>query len=263
MGELELTRRESYTSALYQIEEFSTIGTCEMQEDATGSGIAGNTSVMVLCDGIGGLERGELASKIAVDTILKCAEEYVWKERPIDFLQFLIEEANDAVFGLNDESGTPIQGGCTVVITLTIGRKLYWANVGDSRAYIIKQGEMQQLTRDHNYGELLRRQLEQEVITQEEYGANIAKGAALTSYLGMGELKEWFVCREPVLLDRDEVVLLESDGLYKLLNEEEIMQIVRRNVRSLDVVGEELLLCAKKNVTNYQDNTSILLLRIK
>ncbi len=263
MDDLDLTTRKSYSSALYTIEEFGVLGTCEKQEDATGGCIEGNTAVMVLCDGIGGLERGELASQKAVSIILERANEYVWKENPIGFLDYLIDEANNAVFGLSDETGTPIQGGCTLVVVLLVGRRLYWANVGDSRAYIIKKEGMLQLTKDHNYAELLKLQLEQNVITQEEYAANITRGAALTGYIGMGELKERYVCNEPILLDRDEVILLETDGLYKLLEEEEIAQIVRKNVRSLDVVGEELLSGARRRVTNYQDNTSILLLRIK
>lgn len=263
MNRLELTTRDSFSNPLYAIEEFSDIGTCDVQEDAVGCLIEGNTAVMVLCDGIGGLERGELASGKAVQTILDCARKYEWKENPQTFLEYLIEEANRAVFELTDEENIPLQGGCTLVLLLTVGRRVYWANVGDSRAYIIKKDGMYRLTEDHNYSEQLKKELRDNRISEEEYEVLKTKGAALTSYLGMGELKERFLCKEPLLLDREEVLLVESDGLYKLLEEEQIRQIVRKNVRCLDVVGEELLVSAKEHVENYQDNTSIILFRMK
>ena len=263
MNDLGLTTRESYASSLYVIEEFSAIGTCEKQEDATGCLIEGNTSVMVLCDGIGGLERGDLAAKTAVNTILRCASGYIWRESPIEFLRYLIAVANEAVFQLVDESGIPIQGGCTLVIVLTVGRRLYLANVGDSRAYLIKKDGMRQLTQDHNLSEQLKRQLKSGEISQEEYNENISRGMMLTSYLGMGELKESFICSDPLVLDRDEIVLIESDGLYKLVSNEETEKILKNNVRMLGNGGNELLQCAKNSTVNYQDNTSIILFRIK
>lgn len=263
MNRLELTTRESFSSPLYAIEAFSNIGTCEVQEDAVGCFIEGNTAVMVLCDGIGGLERGELASGKAVQTILDCARKYEWKENPRAFLEYLVEEANRAVFDLADEENIPLQGGCTLVLLLAVGRRVYWANVGDSRAYIIKKDEMYQMTEDHNYSEQLKKELRENKLSAEEYETLKTKGAALTSYLGMGELKERSVCKEPLLMDREEVILVESDGLYKLLEEEQIRQIVRKNVRCLDMVGEELLGKAKEHVRNYQDNTSIILFRMK
>jgi len=263
MGELGITTREHYESSLYMMEEFGVIGTCEVQEDATGCSIEGNTSVMVLCDGIGGLERGELASRTAVNEVLRCAREYEWKDNPTDFLKYCIEQANEAVFELTDEDGIAIQSGCTIVIVLTVGRKLYVGNVGDSRAYLVKKDEMYRLTEDHNYYELLKRQLERKEISQEQYNIETERGAALTSYLGMGTLKECYICRQPIVLDRDEIVLLESDGLYKLVSDEEIMCIIRNNVRRLDKAGAELLESARTHRRNYQDNTSIVLFRIK
>lgn len=263
MKELKLTTRESFASPLYALEEFSDIGTCDVQEDATGCFIEGNTAVMVLCDGIGGMERGELASRKAVQTIQYFVRNYEWKEKPEAFLRFLVEEANRAVFELTDEENIPLQGGCTLVLLLAVGRKVYWANVGDSRAYIIKKDGIYRLTKDHNYLEQLKKELQENRISEEQYRSLKPKGAALTSYLGMGEMKECYVCKEPLLLDRDEVILMESDGLYKLLDEEQIWQIVRKNVRCLDVAGEELLGKAKEQVRNYQDNTSIILFRMK
>ncbi len=263
MNTLGLTTRRTYESSLYVIEEFSTLGTCAVQEDATGCCIRENTSVMVLCDGIGGMERGDLAAKMAVDTILQCSAKCVWKENPVAFLRYAVEEANHAVFELIGDDGVPIQGGCTLVVVLTVGRKLYLANVGDSRAYVLRKEGFDRITTDHNYGEWLKRELEKKEITEEKYCSEIEKGAALTSYIGMGALKECFVSSKPMLLDRDEVLIVESDGLYKLVNENEIKEIICRNIRSLDEAGMHLLKRAREQVKGYQDNTSIILFRIK
>ncbi len=263
MSTLGLTTRKTYESSLYVMEEFSVLGTCTVQEDATGCCIRDNTSVMVLCDGIGGMERGDLAAKMAVDTILRCAAECVWKEDPAGFLTYVVDEANHAVFELLGDDGVPIQGGCTLVVVLTVGRRLYLANVGDSRAYVLRKGELYRMTMDHNYEEWLKRKLEKKEITEENYCSERKRGAALTSYIGMGELKECFIRSEPVLLDRDEVVIVMSDGLYKLVNEDEIKEIVSANLRCLDVAGVHLLKQAREHVNRYQDNTSIILFRIK
>lgn len=263
MVDLRMTKRESYSSSLYSIEEFSVQGTCERQEDATGCLIEGNTAVMVVCDGIGGMEHGELAAEIAVKTILECAKNNEWKENPAEFLKLLVVEANNAVFGACDENGSTFDSGCTLVVAVTVGRRLYLANVGDSRAYLITRDKISQLTRDHNYKSQLDTQLANHEITREYYEEESVRGAALTSYLGMGRLRECYITEEPILLDRDEVVLIESDGLYKLVSEEESFQIVRRKVRILEEAGNELLTCAGQNRKSYQDNTSIILFRIK
>lgn len=263
MDEMGLTRRESYSSSLYAIEEFSILGSRKTQEDGTGCSIDGNTSVMVLCDGIGGLERGDLAAKAAVETILQHASEYEWKENPAEFLKYLIQKANESVFSLCDEKGKAIQGGCTLVLVLTVGRKVYVANVGDSRAYVIRRTGIQQLTQDHTFAEQLRRRIMAGEITREEYNKKIARGAALTNYLGMGELQECFLCSEPLGLDRDEVILLESDGLHKFVSDADIFQTVKGKLRCLDEAGKELLSMVQNHKNRHQDNTSIILFRIK
>lgn len=239
MNKLGLTKRESYSSPLYAIEEFNAIGTCENQQDYTGCCIEKNTAVMVLCDGIGGLERGELAAHKAVDVVLNLAKKYEWKNNPVQFIELSLKEANEAVFSLCDENGIPLQSGCTIVLILVVGNKLYVANVGDSRAYLVKKDDMLQLTEDHNYG------------------------AALTSYIGIGNLEEYYISKEPIALERDEVLLMETDGLYKLVDDSTIYSTIREKVRCLDEVGEELLRIANANVEAYQDNTSIVLFRIK
>lgn len=263
MDGMGLTRRESYSSSLYAIEEFSILGSRKKQEDGTGCSIDGNTSVMVLCDGIGGLERGDLAAKAAVESILWQASEYEWKENPVSFLDYLIQKANESVFSLCDESGRAIQGGCTLVLALAVGRKVYIASVGDSRAYIIRRTGIRQLTPEHTFAEQLRRRIMAGEIMREEYDKEIARGAALTSYLGMGKLQECFLCSGPLVLDRDEVILLESDGLHKVVSDADIFRIIEGKLRCLDEAGEELLSMVQNQKNRFTDNTSIILFRIK
>lgn len=263
MNKLGLTKRENYTSPLYVIEEFNAIGTCQNQQDCTGCYIEKDTSVMVLCDGIGGLERGEIAACKAVDVVLTLAKKHEWKNNPIQFLEISLMEANEAVFSLCDENGVPLQSGCTIVLTLIVGNKLYVANVGDSRAYLAKKSEMIQLTEDHNYGKRLDRMCVADSLTEDEYKELMAKGAALTSYIGIGNLEEYYISREPIALERDEVILLESDGLYKLVDDSTVFSTIRKKVRCLDEAGEELLQTAQGKTNAYQDNTSIILFRIK
>lgn len=263
MNKIELTKRESYNSPIYVVEEFNAIGTCENQQDYTGCYMEKNTAVLVLCDGIGGLERGELAAHKAVDVVLNLAKKHEWKNNPVQFLELCLKEANEAVFSLCDENDIPLQSGCTIVIVLIVGNKLYVANIGDSRAYLAKRNKLMQLTEDHNYGKRIERMNESGSLTEEEYAEVEEKGAALTSYIGIGNLEEYHISKEPIALERDEVLLMETDGLYKLVDDSTIYSTIREKVRCLDEVGEELLQIAHRNVEAYQDNTSIILFRIK
>lgn len=256
-------RHYSLENSFYSVEAYSVIGTCEKQEDAMDC-VANDTSmVLILCDGMGGLGNGEMAAIKAVSTIKQLVTEQTWTSNPQEFLRKAIEIADEEVYFLKDSDGKKISAGCTVLIALVIGRKVFYANVGDSRIYYYDGNVLLQMSQDHNYGEQLKRQLRDGEITKETYEKEQSKEAALTSYLGLGEVKERYIAEEPILLDRNQVLCLQSDGLYKLLSEEEMQEIIGQTPKDLGRVGERLLQKAEENRVSYQDNTSFILLRLK
>ena len=256
-------RHYSLENSFYAVEAYSVIGTCEKQEDVIDCVADDMSMVLILCDGMGGLGNGRVAAAKAVSTIKQLAMEEEWKNHPQDFLRRAIEIADEEVYFLKNSEGKQLSAGCTVLIALVTGRKVFYANVGDSRIYYYDGNCLCQMSQDHNYGEQLERQLKCGEITRQIYEREQSKAAALTGYLGLGEIKEQYIAKEPILLDRNQVICLQSDGLYKLLSEEEMQEIIARNPKDLSRVGEGLLQKAEEKKSAYQDNTSIILLRLK
>ncbi len=112
--------------------------------------------VAVVCDGVGGEERGERAAQLAVDTVLGHLRNSDEMDDP-PAAHPAVRAANAAVFAEAER----LQGGQTLACTLTLalliadGKTLHIANVGDSRVYLIRDGSLQQLTRDHTFANVM------------------------------------------------------------------------------------------------------------
>jgi serine/threonine protein phosphatase PrpC/CRP-like cAMP-binding protein len=179
----------------------------------------------IVCDGMGGHAAGGLASAIAVrafrDAIragkqtlrdyIDCenAPAEVTKHDLANLLQLAANAASRAVF-CEAQSDPEKRGmGTTLVAVLVVNNHAFIVNVGDSRAYLLRQGELEQLTRDHNvYNELIRRKkLRPEALPE------VAPKNALTRAVGVYEHCE----AETLVIDLAEGdrLLLCSDGLYR------------------------------------------------
>ena len=150
-----------------------------------------------------------------------------------------------------------------MLIALLLGRELYYASVGDSRIYYFNNQEIYQITQDHNYGEFLKKRLQENKISEEDYKEGLKKAAALTSYVGGKKLREASICESPIKMEREDVLLLQSDGLYRLVSNEKMKEIIRSSPKDLEYAANELLRTSIENRTNYQDNTSMILLKLK
>lgn len=250
-------------NAFYSIEIAQQLGTNDVQEDVVGYELKDTSALLVLCDGMGGMQRGDLAAKTAVNAIKQLSKQMDWEHNPQEFLRRAIRVADEEVYLLTDEKGERVRGGCTLLVTIAAGRNLYFANVGDSRTYMYKNTELNQMTRDHNYGEVLKRRFRQGKISEQELMAEWSRAAALTSYIGVGEIREEYISSQAFQMDRDSIVLMQSDGLYKLVSEEEMKSILEGSTRNLERAMTRLLEQAYRNKKNYQDNTSVILLRLK
>ncbi len=253
----------SYESSFYSIETYSALGTLEKQEDALACIMKDKSAYLILCDGMGGLEEGRLAADTAIEAIRQLIESSVYESEPLELMRQAICRADEAVSHLTDTLGKKLKSGCTLVFIILQGKYMYWANVGDSRAYFLRDAQMGQITADHNYGELLKRKVQQGILSREEYFRELPRAAALTSYIGIGGVSEACICNQPYELQREDVVFVQSDGVYKLVTEDEMKAILAVNRRNLARAGEELLERAERNRRKYQDNTSLILARMK
>ena len=129
----------------------SILGTRKNQQDSVFGQVEGNRTIAVVCDGMGGMNGGEMASQTAVKILV---EDYYKKMPENDIPAFFREEAykmNTAVRELENENGDRLNGGTTVVAAIIEGNRLYWLSVGDSKIYLIRGSDIVAVNREHNH----------------------------------------------------------------------------------------------------------------
>jgi len=172
----------------------------------------------VVADGMGGHAAGEQASALAVRTVM---EAYYGHPSP-DPAQALTEAIRQANAALHRQAQHPETAGMgsTVVAALILGRDLYVAHVGDSRAYLIRGRTIRQITRDHSW---VAEQVGAGLLSEEEARRHPQRNV-VTRALGSGPEVEIDLSREK--LRPGDAVLLCSDGLTDGVRDEEIRQVV-------------------------------------
>jgi len=172
--------------------------------------------VFVLADGMGGHAAGEVASRLAVDTIIER-----WTKAdplvPPSGLRSAVRAANEEIMDTAREPGKRGMGTTLTALSL-LGREAHIAHVGDSRAYLVRDGACQQLTNDHSrVGEMLRMKL----ITPEQAATHPAR-SQLTQSLGADPLVRVDMVRES--LHAGDVFVLCCDGLWDVVTRAEIAE---------------------------------------
>ena len=209
----------------------------------------GNLSnMLIVADGMGGHNAGDLASRYTVESMVDYIEKAVEK-RPIPLLAEAIHHANELVVE-KAKSDKALEGMGTTVVAATVQENyLYVANVGDSRLYLIDQ-EIEQITRDHS--------LVEEMIRVGELQRKDAK-----SHPDRNIITRAVGVRTPVKIDffdiklePGDVILLCSDGLTNMVEDEDILRIVKKS-SSLKEAAQRLVKEANKN--GGKDNISVVL----
>jgi protein phosphatase len=174
----------------------------------------------VVSDGIGGHQAGDVASKIAVDTVQR-----VYYEDPSPThdvaLQRAVKTANEAIYRRAQDPGYADMGA-TIVAAVVRGNELTVAHVGDSRVYLLRQGQLQALTADHSW---VADQVRSGTLTPAE-AANHNMRHVVTRSLGSSSTVEVDVAQ--FVLHEGDRLLLCSDGIWELVSEDEVRHFLRR-----------------------------------
>jgi protein phosphatase len=190
-------------------------------EDSYGLDLAdggGDRSMFVVADGMGGAAAGEIASKLAVDTVRDSF--FAAKEVPVpEALERAIREANRSIYQKSLEDPALAGMGTTCTVAAIFGTELWVGHVGDSRAYLAKDGAMNQITRDHSLAAELERR-------GDARGKSPNAKHVLTRCLGVNEEVAIDITKEPRGLPEGASLVLCSDGLSNLVDPGEILQLV-------------------------------------
>jgi len=191
-----------------------------LNEDAVGYHEDSSISVFIVADGMGGHNAGEVASKIAKDTVLKFILQHNSEGSIEQILEAAINEANKEVHKyslLNDNcSGM----GTTLTVAVVKENKLFIGNVGDSGCYITIGGRLKKVTKDHS---LVQELLDNGTITKEEALNHPIKNVITRAIGTKATVKSDIYILD--LKDIDKVILC-SDGLTNEVNEDEMLKIL-------------------------------------
>jgi protein phosphatase len=205
--------------------------------------------VFVVADGMGGAQAGEVASKIAVEAFEPSLPD---DGNPEEQLAARAREANKQIYNISQEQRERAGMGTTLTAAYLGDRDLAIAHVGDSRAYLFRDGQLKRLTQDHSLvDELVRRGK----LTAEQ-AAEHPQRSIITRALGPEEEVEVDTWTYP--LRADDVVLLCSDGLTSMVSEEQVAQTLE-SARSLEEAGRELI--RQANEAGGRDNITVVLFR--
>lgn len=231
----------------------SVIGSRNEQQDTVISDtsndyINNNKCIAIVCDGMGGLSDGKKASSTCAQMIYEEFYQLDDEDDIFDFYKKMIYET-DLKVSTYDNSGT------TLVSVVIKQGKLYWASVGDSKIFIIRNNEIICVTNEHNYLMLLNNRVKRGEITQNE-ALSDPKKECLISFIGIGGVRYVDMNIAPFELMDGDCVVLCSDGLHRTISEQEIMDIVNRHKNNIYEAAEKLTQAALDKGKTHQDNTT-------
>lgn len=204
-----------------------------------------SASLLIVADGIGGHAGGDTASKVGVEVIRnQILKKFKSLEHEISHYQEAMQSgfqiANREIFKRAAADPNLTGMGTTMVTALTVDSYALVSNVGDSRAYLIREGRMVQISDDHSWKAEQRklRRLTEEEIVESPFRHTITRSLGFESDVNV----DTFL----VDLHKDDYLLLCSDGLYESLPDEYMMKLILKNKKP-DKICHRLIKLANKN----------------
>jgi serine/threonine protein phosphatase PrpC len=224
-------------------------------------------NLFVLSDGMGGEAHGEIASELAVETVVKHCLDFEtnpaamvvgavqpnWSART-KRLSTAVHLANRSIFKSAEENPEQHGMGATLTVLWVNGAKLSIAHVGDSRAYLLRGGTLLQLTRDHS---LVAEQVRQGILTAAEAEESDMQSVLLRALGAQAEIE--VDAEEHTLFPRD-ILMLCSDGLTRVVTEPEIAGTLQAETNPVKAAEK---LVALANERGGPDNITVVIARVE
>ncbi len=247
------------------------IGARSSQQDSFGFGdpddeefLAHGGFVAVVCDGMGGMEHGDLASRTAVRAFL---EGYATKS-PVESVPAALErsvrEANERVVDMAHELGAAESVGTTLVAAVLVDsgagdKAMYFISVGDSGLFHVSEGQIQTVNRPHIFANILDSAVMRGAMSKEQALMHPER-ESLTSFIGVEVLEEVDRNLDPWPISDGDTILLASDGLFKTLKLEEILESLNGHPQRWP---DALVARTLEERYEFQDNVTVLSVTVK
>jgi serine/threonine protein phosphatase PrpC len=224
--------------------------------------------LFVVADGMGGHAAGEIASRIAVDSINEFVcltggdEEITWPfglDETISYdgnrLKTAVRFANKKVLEATKEKSEYEGMATTVCAVLVDDQVANLAHVGDSRVYLFREGQLSQLTSDHSW---VNEQIQSGVISAEQARSHPLRNVVTRALGGKADLQ---VDMQTHDFQTGDVLLLCSDGLTTMIPDDEIARVMREGSGDIEATAQELVDAA--NAKGGEDNITVVLLQFE
>ncbi|MGL6105343.1 Stp1/IreP family PP2C-type Ser/Thr phosphatase [Romboutsia sp.] len=217
----------------------------------------GSIGIFALADGMGGHNKGEVASKLAVENIICFLKENLLQSNniKIDYVDDIIKQAYNNVNSIIHKKSMEdleFEGmGTTLTTAILYKDNLYVANVGDSRCYLFQDDKLEKITVDHSIVEEL---IRAHVITEEEAKTHPRRNH-ITRAMGTDEMVIVDIFKRK--LNRGDRILLASDGLTGFVDDFLIKEIIEKE-DEIEILSEQLINIA--NDISGRDNISVILI---
>lgn len=215
--------------------------------------IKNDFSLFIVADGMGGYQAGEVASKIAVDSVLKFIVKKEPKENYKSILEGAIIYANDKILESSSSNPDYKNMGTTIVCALVANNKVYISHLGDSRAYLYRKGKLRQLTKDDSYIQSLIdtgiEDLDEDMI--HKYRNIVTKALGVDETIDINSLE--------IDLCQGDYILLTTDGLTNLVTDDEILEVINMDINLKEATE---ILAYMANSSGGFDNITMTLVKI-
>ena len=242
----------------FAVHQANHIGGRKYNQDRVGYAYTNDALLLVLADGMGGHQHGEIAAQLAVDTFMKAfgrLEQSRAKE-PEVFLRATMRAGHDAIIDYAHEQQLGGNPGTTCVAALVQDGQVWFAHAGDSRFYLLRGNAVANVTHDHS---VVQQWADWGIITQEETKTHPDRNK-ITNCLGGVEDMFYVEVSPCVVIQDGDTLLLCSDGFWSPLKEEELMKL--NSSRPLNNILGELVDVAVFREGSHADNTTAVVARI-
>lgn len=226
----------------------------EMNQDfyfSSDTAVGNLPNLFIVADGMGGHKAGDYASRYTIERVVASVSRNAGDE-PVSIIKEAINKANELLVAESREDEAKRGMGTTLVVGTIIGNKLFVANIGDSRLYIVGGTEqIRQITRDHS--------LVDEMVRMGEINADEARvhpdKNIITSCRGSRSCGGRFF---EVELCEDDRILLCTDGLTNMVRDKEICDTIRQN-DNIETAASQLV--AMANANGGRDNITVMIIK--
>jgi len=239
--------------------KISLVGDRDENQDRVGILRRDSAILAIVMDGMGGHARGEVAAEVGLATMLRLFSEVELPIQDVDkFLSEIILIAHEEVIEAGNNLPLDMMPRATTAICLIQDDEMYWAHIGDSRLYHVRESALLSRTRDHTHVETL---LRQGVITESQINTHPMRNY-VDSCLG-GEIDIAAISKSAMIkVEEGDVIMLCSDGVWSAFQDNAIARFLGETNNDIEQQVNSLCSLAIKRSHPYSDNSSAIILRL-